>query len=126
MLRAFAFVLAVSDLDRSAAHYRDVLGFRILWEDAADLRLAERDGVRIMLGHCPNDKPATEIFPHDWFGYLETDDLAALRDEFVARGADCSEPKDQPYGMREIIVTTIDGHRIVFGQEIGAAQRADE
>jgi catechol 2,3-dioxygenase-like lactoylglutathione lyase family enzyme len=122
MLSSFAFVLAVQDLDRSAAYYRDVLGFRIQWEEAPDWRLAQRDGVRLMLGHCPNEKPATEIFPHDWFGYLETDDIAALRSEFVERGAQCSEPRDQPYGMREMIVTTIDGHRIVFGQEIGAAK----
>ena len=117
MLRAFAFVLAVTDLDRSADYYRDVLGFRISWEDEADWRLAERDGVRLMLGHCPNNKPATEIFPHNWFGYLETEDVDALRAEFVGRVAQCSEPKDQPYGMREMIVTTFDGHRIVFGQE---------
>jgi len=118
MLSTFAFVLAVRDLDRSAAYYRDVLGFRILWEDGTDWRLAERDGVRLMLGHCPDGKPATEIFPHNWFGYLETDDIETLRSELVGRGADCSEPKDQPYGMREIIVTSIDGHRIVFGQEL--------
>ena len=42
MLRAYAFVLAVTDLDSSAAYYGDVLGFRILWEDASDWRLAER------------------------------------------------------------------------------------
>jgi catechol 2,3-dioxygenase-like lactoylglutathione lyase family enzyme len=117
MLRPFAFVLAVQDLERSAAWYRDVLGFKLEWEEGDDWRLAVRGGVRLMLGHCPDNKPATEIFPHDWFGYLEDDDVDALRAEFVARGAQCSEPRDQPYGMREIIVTTIDGHRIVFGQE---------
>jgi predicted enzyme related to lactoylglutathione lyase len=117
MLRTYAFVLAVRDIHSSAAYYRDVLGFCISWEDAPDWRLAERDGVRLMLGHCPNEKAARENFPHDWFGYLEADDVDALRVEFVARGAQCSEPRDQPYGMREIIVTTIDGHRIVFGQD---------
>jgi catechol 2,3-dioxygenase-like lactoylglutathione lyase family enzyme len=120
MLSPFAFVLAVRDLDRSAAYYRDVLGFQLQWEDGSDWRLAVRDGVRLMLGHCPDEKPATEIFPHNWFGYLETEELDVLRTELVGRGADCSEPKDQPYGMREIIVTTIDGHRIVFGQELKA------
>jgi len=72
-----------------------------------------------LLGHFPNDKPATEIFPHDWFGYLETEDVEALRAEFVGRDAQCSERKDQPYGMREIIITTLDAarHRIDFGQE---------
>jgi catechol 2,3-dioxygenase-like lactoylglutathione lyase family enzyme len=122
MLSTFAFVLAVRDLDRSTAYYRDVLGFRILWEESSDWRLAQRDGVRLMLGHCPNEKPASEIFPHNWFGYLETEDVDALRTEFVARGAECSEPKDQSYGMREIIVTTVDGHRIVFAHEVAATK----
>ena len=121
MLRTFAFVLAVPDLERSAAYYRDVLGFRLSWEDMTGWRLAERGGVRLMLGECPDDKPAAEIGSHSWFGYLEDDDIDALRAEFVARGAQCSEPKDQPYGMREIMVTTIDGHRIVFGQELKPA-----
>jgi catechol 2,3-dioxygenase-like lactoylglutathione lyase family enzyme len=117
MLRTFAFVLAVCDLERSAAYYRDVLGFSLSWEDMTGWRLAERGSVRLMLGECPDDKPAAEIGSHNWFGYLEDDDVDALRAELIARGAECSEPRDQPYGMREIIVTTIDGHRIVFAQE---------
>ena len=115
----WAFVLAVHDLERSAGYYRDVLGFRVLWEEGSDWRLAERDGVRLMLGHCPRDMAPAEIGSHNWFGYLETDDVDALRAEITARGAICSTPVDQPYGMREIVVTTVDGHRIVFGQELG-------
>jgi len=118
MLSPWAFVLAVPDLDRSAAYFRDVLGFSLLWEDGGGWRLAQRSGVRIMLGHCPNETPAAEIGAHNWFGYIEVDDVDALRAEIVARGAICSEPIDQQYGMREIIVTTVDGHRIVFGQEM--------
>jgi hypothetical protein len=59
-------------------------------------------------------------FSARWFAYLETEDVDALRAEFVGRGARCSEPKDQPCGMREMIVTTIYGHRIVVGQEKAA------
>jgi catechol 2,3-dioxygenase-like lactoylglutathione lyase family enzyme len=117
-LTPYAFVLAVPDLDRSAAYYRDVLGFTLGWTDSADWRLAERDGVRLMIGHCPGDKRAAEIGSHSWFGYVEVDDVGALRSEFTARGGDCSQPTDQPYGMREIVVTTPDGHRIVFGQDM--------
>ena len=118
VLTPWAFVLAVPNLERSATWFRDVLGFRLLWEEAPDWRLAERDGVRLMLGECPGDKPAAEIGSHSWFGYINVDDVAALRAELTARGAPCSAPKDQPYGMREIIVTTPDGHRIVFGQQV--------
>ena len=112
----WAFVLAVPDFNRSAAYFRDVLGFRILWEEATDWRLAERDGVRIMLGHCPNPTPASEIGSHNWFGYPSVSDVDALHAELTGRVARCSAPTDTTYGMREIVVTTIDGHRIVFGQ----------
>jgi catechol 2,3-dioxygenase-like lactoylglutathione lyase family enzyme len=114
----WAFVLAVPDIERSAAYYRDVLGFRVRWEEASDWRLIERDGVRVMLGHCPQDMRPSELGSHNWFGYLEVDDVDALHTEIVARGATCSLPKDTHYGMREIVVTTVDGHRVVFGQEV--------
>ena len=116
-LRPYAFVLAVPNLHASAAWFRDVLGFRLLWEEGEDWRLAERDGVRLMLGHCPNEPRPPEIGSHSWFGYIDTDDVAALHAEFTQRGAHCTAPLDQPYGMRELMVTTLDGHRIVFGQQ---------
>ena len=55
--RPFAFVLAVQDLDRNTAYFRDVLGFRVDWADATDWRIVVRGGVRIMLGHCPDALP---------------------------------------------------------------------
>jgi catechol 2,3-dioxygenase-like lactoylglutathione lyase family enzyme len=115
----WAHVLAVRDLEKSATYYRDVLGFDILWEEASDWRLAKRDGVRLMLGHCPSDMEPHELGSHNWFAYLEVDDIAAFHAEITAQGASCSLPKDTHYGMREIVVTTMDGHRIVFGQETG-------
>jgi catechol 2,3-dioxygenase-like lactoylglutathione lyase family enzyme len=117
-IAAWAFVLAVPDLEKSAAYYRDVLGFQVWWEEASDWRLVERDGVRVMLGHCPSDIRASELGSHNWFGYLQVDNVDALHAEIVARGAACSPPKNTDYGMREVVVTTVDGHRIVFGQEI--------
>jgi hypothetical protein len=118
-IAAWAYVLAVPDIDRSAAYFRDMLGFAVLWEEATDWRLVERDGARVMLGRCPNEKRASEIGSHNWFGYLDGDDSDALYTEFAARGAQCTPPVDRDYGMREIVVTTTDGHRIVFGQQSG-------
>jgi len=117
-LAPYAFVLAVQDLAKSAAYYRDVLGFRISWEEATDWRLAERDGVRLMIGHCPNENRAADIGSHNWFGYVEIDDVSALHAELTNRGANCTALRDQPYGMREMTVTTPDGHRMVFGQDM--------
>jgi hypothetical protein len=111
----WAFVLAIPELDKTAEYFRDVLGFQIQWADATDWRLVERD-VRVMLGHCPTDTRPADLGSHNWFGYLSVDDVDALHAEISARGAVSSPPADRSYGMREIVVTTIDGHRIVFGQ----------
>ena len=115
--RRRTFVLRVPDFNRSTAYFRDVLGFRILLEGATDWRVAQRDGVRIMLGRGPNDLSPSEIGVYKWFGYLPVSDVDALHAELTDRGAKCSLPTDTAYGTREIVVTTIDGHRIVFGQD---------
>lgn len=118
-LRPFAFVLAVQDLDRNTAYFRDVLGFRVDWADATDWRLVARGGVRIMLGHCPDALPPTATGDHSFFGYLEVDDVNALHDEIARKGAIVLQPPvDRPYGMRECTVATPDGHRFVIGQSI--------
>ena len=40
-------------------------------------------------------------------------------DEYHAAGAGFIQPlADKPWGMREFGVRTIDGHRIMFGQEL--------
>lgn len=118
MIAPWAFVLAVPELDKTAEYFREVLGFRIKWTEATNWRLVERGGVRVMLGHCPTDARPSDLGSHNWFGYLSVDDVDALHAEITARGAVSSAPADRSYGMREIVVTTIDGHRIVFGQDL--------
>jgi catechol 2,3-dioxygenase-like lactoylglutathione lyase family enzyme len=71
-------VLAVPDLDTTADYFRDVLGFRIRWDDAGERRLAERDSVRVMIGHRQRDMRPAETGSHNWFGYPEVDDVDAL------------------------------------------------
>jgi hypothetical protein len=63
-------------------------------------------------------RPA-DLGSHNWFGCLQVDDIDALHAEIAARGAICSAPANRPYGMREVVVTIVDGHRVVFGQELG-------
>jgi catechol 2,3-dioxygenase-like lactoylglutathione lyase family enzyme len=115
-LRPFAFVLAVPDMDASAQYFRDVLGFRVDWIDASDWQLVSLGSVRIMLGMCPRALPASEVGDHNFFGYLEVDDVDSLHSEWARKGALILEPPtDRPYGMRECIVSTPDGHRFVVG-----------
>jgi predicted enzyme related to lactoylglutathione lyase len=118
-LRPYAFVLAVQDLARSAAYFEDVLGFRLEWKDADDFRLLCRGGVRMMIGHCPNEKPAREIGDHSYIAYLEIDDVDALHAEIAPRGAIIRQPPaDKPWRMREMLIATPDGHRIMVGQPL--------
>jgi len=122
-LSPFAHILAVRDLEASAAHYRDALGFRVLWPEGDDWRLVERDGVRIMLGACPDETPAASLGDHSLFAYVHVDDVDALHAEFATHGANVSAPADRAHGLREIVVTTIDGHRLLFGQELAKPSR---
>ena len=79
----WAFVLAVPDINRSSEYFRGVLGFHISWQDATDWRLVERDGVRIMLGQCPTDIHPSALGSHNWFGYLDVDDVDGLFKEMA-------------------------------------------
>lgn len=55
---------------------------------------------------------------HQYFGYIEVDDLDAYRAEIGPTEGDFSEPEDKPWGMREMFVRTPDGHRVTIGQSL--------
>lgn len=114
-------VLAVKDLAVSVAFYRDGLGFSIDFA-SEDWCFLSRDGVQLMLGYCPNALPATQIGDHAYFAYIEVEAVDDLHAELCARGlAALPAPESKPWGMREFMLSTPDGHRIVFGQETDAA-----
>src|SRR5262245_24894902 len=115
----WAHVLAVREIDSSAKYFCEALGFVLEWPEATDWRLVRRDGARVMLGKCPNATPAAQIGPHTWFPCLIPDGVDQLHAELVASGAIILQPPiDRTYGMRELVVATPDGHRIVFGHDI--------
>ncbi|MDM0111309.1 VOC family protein [Variovorax sp. J22R133] len=117
-LRPFAFVLAVPDLQRSTAYFRDALGFTVAWEpERTDWQLVRRGSVSIMMGHCPDALPPAQTGDHSYFAYLHVDDADALHGEWVQRGAIVMHPPiDREWGMREFAVRTPDGHRLMVGQ----------
>ena len=115
-------VLAVKDLRTSVAFYCENLGFTINFEFEGWCFLS-RDGIQLMLGHCPDEIPATQINDHSYFAYIEVQGIDELHDEFLARGlTSLPVPESKPWGMREFMVTTPDGHRIMFGQELDSRQ----
>ena len=112
-------MIAVRDLEASAAHYRDVLGFAVREIGDDGWRMFERDGCRIMAGHCPDATPASALGDHAYFAYLVVDDAKGFHSEVVGNGADVTKPlRDEPWGMREFGVRTNDGHRIMIGQDL--------
>jgi len=116
-------VLAVRDLDASTRFYIDVLGFRRDFGDGSDgWSFLSRDAFKLMLGECPDERPAGELGDHSYFAYLVVDGVDALHREVSARGAEIlSAPADKPWGLREFAIRTPDGHRMTFGEPIAAA-----
>ncbi len=113
-------VLAVHDLERSTAYYRDVLGFSRAPIDADGWSFMSRDGVQVMLGECPGSMPATKLGDHSYVAYFDVTNIDALHGEIAGQGADiCSPLAEKPWGMKEFGVRTVDGHRFMFGEEIG-------
>jgi hypothetical protein len=54
-------------------------------------------------------------------GVLHVEDVDAMHAELSNRGAIIRmPPRDQPYGQREMVVATPDGHRMVIGQPLPA------
>jgi catechol 2,3-dioxygenase-like lactoylglutathione lyase family enzyme len=116
-LRAYAYVLAVPDLARSADYFQSVLGFSTDWQDGDNWRALSRGSVRVMLGHCPDALPPSQTGDHSYFAYFHVDDIDALHAELAPRGAIILQPPaDKPWGMREMALATPDGHRMMVGQ----------
>ncbi len=121
MITRHAFVIAVPDLARSGAFYRDALGFTVHEMGDSGWRMFVQDDCWIMAGECPDAMPAAQTGDHSYFAYLTVDDVEACHARAVAAGAEVTKTlRDEPWGMREFGVRTVDGHRIMFGSRLAA------
>ncbi len=112
-------VLAVRDLAASTRYYADVLGFELDPMEAVGWSFLSRDAVRLMLGECVDEVPASETGNRSWFLHVMVEELDELHRELRDKGARVvAPPGDRPHGHREVVVETPDGHRIVFGEPI--------
>ncbi|MEM9482849.1 MAG: VOC family protein [Cyanobacteria bacterium P01_F01_bin.116] len=119
MIQRTFYVLAVPSLEISATFYRDVLSFTI--EDMGDpgWRMYMRDNCRIMAGECPDATPAQDLGDHSYFAYFVVDDVNGEYQRVLTHNVDIIKPlHDEPWGMREFGLRTIDGHRIMIGQDL--------
>jgi len=108
-------VLAVQDHKKSSEFYIDKLGFTA--DHVSDeWIMLQRDGARIHLGNCPDEKPASETGLHNWFATILVDNIYALEKEFSDKGVTfMRDLKDNGDDWIDFVVQTPDGHRLVFG-----------
>ena len=112
-------VIAVPDLEQSAAYYRQTLGFQIHEIGDPGWCLFTLGQCRIMAGHCPDATPPGETGDHSYFAYITLPQIDSYFDSVRKKGARIlKELQDEPWGMREFAIQTGDGHRIMFGQEL--------
>lgn len=114
-------VLAVQDLAQSTRFFRDVLGFQLDPVNAKRWSFLSRGGVKLMLGECADDVAASETGSHSWFIRIAVDQVDDLHADLAARGVSVLiEPSTREYGLREFVIQTPDGHRIMFAEAIAA------
>ena len=112
-------VLAVQDLARSTRFYIEVLGFQLDPVVAKGWSFLSMDSFKLMLGECADEIAATETGNHSWFVRLMIEPLDEYHRVISSRGAEViAEPADKRWGLREFVIRTPDGHRIMFAEPI--------
>ena len=113
------FVIAVPNLQRSAAFYREVLGFTIHPVADPGWLFYSSGECTIMAGECPDALPPSQLGDHSYFAYLQVEEVDPLYAKVRDAGAEiCKTLRDEPWAMREFGLATADGHRIMFGAPI--------
>jgi catechol 2,3-dioxygenase-like lactoylglutathione lyase family enzyme len=112
-------ILEVSDVEISAAFYRDKLGFKPgpFFGDPPAFCMVGRGRVSIALDQSrgPDRHPQNQY----WATYIYVDDVDAVLADLTARGMSIERgPENTVYNCREIDVADPDGHLICFGQDL--------
>jgi glyoxylase I family protein len=119
-------LLQIYDMPRSAAFYRDILGFEIVMQSQpgehfhwALLRLGEVELMLNTMFESDEERPAhldpSRIVGHSdmtlYFGCADVDEAwKYLR----SKGVTVTEPVIQRYGMKQITVIDPDGYQLCF------------
>lgn len=114
--QSIAPTYVVTDLDRSIAYYRDVLGFEALFlngeppvyavlkRNAAHLHMFAQQEGRHQAGHS--------------HCYVTVSGVDALYAEYRSKGVPVVDAlAKRPYGMKDFVIADLDGNHLGFGEE---------
>ncbi len=100
----------VDDVGASVAHYRDILGFSVNYQQH-DLAVLDRDSIRLLLTARTGKSQGIATC----CVYVRDADL--LYEELRTKAAGVGEPPvSRPWGLRDFTVVDPDGNEIVFAQ----------
>jgi predicted enzyme related to lactoylglutathione lyase len=119
MIQESRYVIAVPNLENSAQFYKDVLGFEVIEIGDKGWRIFKKDQACIMAGECPEAIPPSDLGDHSYFAYFIVESIDEYFENIKAAGCKIlKEVRNEPWGMREFAIQTIDGHRIMVGSNV--------
>ena len=102
--------LPFDDVAAAVVYYRDVLGFRVNYQQL-DLGVMDRDDITVLL------IARTERHSGIGSAYVYVEDADALYAELQRKNANVEgEPVSHPWGLRDFGVVDFEGNQIRFGQ----------
>ena len=110
--------LGVSDIDRSAAFYREFFGFEVQDSYEHEGRVSwcwlAAGGADLMLQQLSADQQITlnPAIGQSWVIYIRPDDLKATHARLKQAGVTVSNVAATPYGASEFFVTDPDGYEL--------------
>lgn len=114
-------MLAVTELKRTIQFYCDKLGFKLIetFGDPPVWCELERDEVQMMFNAPPSADVQRDVSARSrdyQIFYVNVNDVAAMREDLIARGAPVSELRVTIYGMKEFEVRDPDNIWLWFGE----------
>ncbi len=108
--------LRVADVPRAIDFYHDSLGFVPVFRNGVTFAIVRRDHIEIGLGQAAYEAAA----PGGASCYCKlSQGIEALYAEYESHGVSILHPlADEPYQMREFMISDPDGNTINFGQPI--------
>jgi len=118
MIQEPRYVIAVPNLKTSSEYYKNVLGFEIHDMGDEGWRMFVKDRACIMAGECTDAIPPNELGDHSYFAYFVVESIDQYYESIKDSGGKIlKEIQNEPWGMREFAIQTIDGHRIMMGSD---------